>query len=302
MTVQRRSNPWEKGVLLNFSSKLWFATVKIPKDKLKNLPSSVRGIQDLLTDRGPLDEVHSVYKKAKAFIRSETLDFPINAFTFVDKDRVEFIDGRLQEFDALFNEKVEALDKVYRKLIRQTKADLEEEGKARKFKAQDFFDESRYPKRVKDRFRLSWNYYDIEVSGVIGETDPRLLKQKQKEYQGQWDEFLDMTFIVAREAVLKKVEVIRDSAVNETIDQRSVTAIENVIQKWEDLWSGHIGEREFRMAMAQVKKEVKGMSADRLRDNEAYRKEVIKTFTGLAKDLSAAEPKKRAIKVKKIAR
>lgn len=283
-----------KGVLIAIKSKLWFATVKVASSKLKNLPDEVRGMQDLLSDKSSLKDIHKQYQAIKAYIRSETLPFPIDGFNFVSEERIELIDNRLQEMKKDFDDSVKVFARKYKSLIAKTRESLEKQSKKKNFNFSDFFDEGKFPDDISSRFAISWDFLELSLPGErLQSVSKSFYQKKKREYETLWQECLDLTMDTARQAMLEKIQRIQESCLAEKFDQRSVSALENALQKWSDLWSDFIGQRELRMVVSQLKREVKGMSADRLRNNEAYRGEVEKSFKGLADSLIRIDPNKK---------
>jgi len=271
MAKAKEVNKLEKlneGVCVNFQLGYWGASAKLDVKKLgKDVPKKiVRGMQDLLDDKLLVKDIYQVLRQAKYLVTGNSLPFPIDAVNFVPKSKIKEIDEGLQELDEELSVRVEKLCEKYDTLRKRFKK-----------KYPQYYQPNKYPSKdaLRNRFYMRWTFFEIGLPDAAASVlDPAEYKRVQNRMLAMVDEMEEMTMNLVASQVFERLEKLHKQCVSgEGLHGKTVGSINRFLEKWQELWSGHVDDQKMKMVMSRLRKEMKKVSIDRLKDNEAFREE-----------------------------
>jgi hypothetical protein len=104
--------------------------------------------------------------------------------------------------------------------------------------------------------------------------DPKLYKREQEKFQQMVKQMEEMVLNLVAHRMFKRVERLAGQCDSGKINRGTLNSIDRFLEKWDDLWSGHVDDKKMKMVMARMKKQMKEVSADRLKSNEEFREKV----------------------------
>lgn len=292
LTEIKDENMYQQGAVLILKIRKWGAAAGLPKELLgPDVPKKiVRGVQKLLADHKVLDEIKSVRSIVNKILRFYSVDHPIPGFRFVLGDNIPKVDDLLKEVKERYYLLVQRLVDTY-----------EDDVQAYATQYPTWYQASRHKYPTKQelgkRFELSWRWALLKPpSEEMSFISPELIKQEQEKFREEIREIKSIAMDAARAKILKRIQKIQKQCIDDTVHQKTLNGLDQMLARWDSMWSGFVGNREFRKTIDEVKAHAKKLSADRLRDNETFRKETQKEFGKLAERLEVASvmrPKKR---------
>jgi len=258
-----------EGVLCSFQTGFWSASAKLDNNKLgKEVPKKiVRAMQDLLDDKLLIQDIYTVLRQAKYLVMNNSLPFPIDAVTFVPKHKVPEINDGLLEFQEELDERIESLINKYDSLKKKFKA-----------KYPKFYDENRYPSKeqLRRRYYMRWRFFQIGIPDQNAtELDPQQYKREVEKFKDMVKEMEEMTVTLIGNEVLTRIEKLhKQCETGEGLHGKTVNSINRLIEKWDDLWKGHVDDKKMKMIIARLRKEMSKVTIDRLKGNDQFRSEV----------------------------
>ena len=259
----------QEGVLCNLKIGRWDASAKLSKDKLgKDVPKEIiRAMQDLIEDRRLLKDIATIRRMAKGHLMRNSLPFPIDGVWFVPKDRIDYIDHQFKQYKKENDARVELLINNYSKL----KASM-------KKKYPDYYRPKKYPSvsQLRVKFYFNWQFFHIALpkSGKASVLSPKLYKREQEKFNGMIKEMEEMTVTLIANRLFHRINRLSEQCSSGKVNKGTITSIDRFLKNWNDLWSGYIDQKRLRTIMAQLKAQMKTVSADNLKDNEDYREKI----------------------------
>jgi hypothetical protein len=269
-----------EGVLCSFQVGYWGASAKLDKGNLgANVPKKiVRAMQDLFDDKLLIQDIMTVLRQAKYFVTSNSLPFPIDAVTFIPKHKITEINEGLQEYKAELKERVDRLVSKYDTLRNRFKR-----------KYPDYYRPEKYPdkKRLRARYYMRWNFFQIGVpEAAAAVIDPEEYKREVNKFKGMVSEMEDLTInLIGNELLTRLDKLHTQCTTGEGLHGKTVNSINRLVEKWDDLWRGHVDDKKMKMIITRLRKEMKKVSIDRLKGNEHFRAEVGDKLGAMLKKL-----------------
>ena len=271
----------QEGVLCQLKMGRWDARVRLPKSKFgKELPTEiVRGMQDVIDDRTLLKDLATIRRSAKGLLQRSSLPFPVDGVFWVPKEKVP-------ELDDAFNEFKQEKDNRLKKLIKNI-------GKMKtKFKSRypDFYEEKYYPStsKLESKFYFYWNFFQMSIPDKeAGILSPEMVRRETAKLKGMVKDMETMTLNLVGNMLFKRVNKLAKQCDNEKINGGTVASIDRFIERWDDLWRDHVDQKQLKMIMSRLKKEMKTATADRLKDNESFREDMQGNLEKLMTKLKA---------------
>lgn len=259
----------QEGVLCNLKIGRWNASTKLPKDKLgKEVPKEiVRAMQDLLEDKSFLKNISTIRRMAKGKLLRHSIPFPIDGIWFVPKEQIEYLDHQFKQFKEENDRRVDVFIQNYSRLKSNMK---------KRYPA--YYRPEKYPSisSLKRKFYFNWQFFHITLpeSGKASVLSPKLYKKEQEKFQGMIKQMEEMSVSLIGQRLLKRIDRLSGQCASGKISSATVNSIDKFLQKWNELWSGYIDEKRLRTIMAQLKAQMKQVSADRLKDSEDLREAI----------------------------
>jgi hypothetical protein len=284
----------QEGVLCSLKIGRWNASAKIdPTIMGKNVPKEIlRTMQDMVTDKTILKEIGNVRNTTNYALKMNSITFPVEELRFVPKYKID-------DLNTLFTEKKREHKRLVEKLIRNM------DKLKRKFQRQypEHFEliRTKYPTddQLRAKFHFSWNFFQMtlpdENAGIL---EPSVYKREAKKLQGIVKEMENMTINMVGNLLHEKIKRLETQCDDGNINAATVRSIENFLDKWNDLWSGHIDERKFRSIVSSVRKQMKTTSAEVLKENSEVREALgakLGKIIGRIENVKAVDLKRRLV-------
>jgi hypothetical protein len=269
-----------EGVLCSFQLGYWGASAKLDNKNLgKDVPKKiVRAMQDLLEDKLLIQDIYAVLRQAKYLVTNNSLPFPIDAVTFIPKHKVTEVNDGLLELDEELDDRVERLIGKYDTLRKQFKK-----------KYPQYYRKEKYPTKsqLRKRYYMRWRFFQIGVPDQAAtELDPKQYKREVDKFKDMVKEMEEMTITLIGNQVLERIDKLhKQCETGEGLHGKTVSSINRLIAKWDDLWKGHVDDKKMKMIIIRLKKEMGKVSIDRLKGNEDFRLEVGKKLGNMMKKL-----------------
>ena len=275
-----RTEQLQEGVLCNLRIGRWDASAKLPKDKLgKDVPKEIiRAMQDLIEDKRLLKDIATIRRSAKGLLMRNSIPFPIDGIWFVPKDRIDYIDDQFRQYKEVNDERVESLIKNYSKL----KANM-------KKKYPNYYRPKKYPSisQLRKKFYFNWQFFHIALpkSGKASVLSPKLYKKEQEKFKGMIKQMEEMTVTLVAQRLFIRINRLSEQCASGKINAGTVNSIDRFLKNWNKLWSGYVDEKRICIIMAQLKTQMKTVSADHLKDSEDFRETIGNKMDSLIKKL-----------------
>ena len=263
-----KSEQLQEGALCQLKIGRWDASVKMPNDKLgKDIPKEiVRAVQDLIEDRTLLNDLATIKRMAKGFLWRNSLPFPVDGVFWIPKKDIVRIDEKFMELQTEHFERVEKLLENYNKLIQNFKD-----------KYPKYYRKDKYPtiNRLRSKYYFYWNFFHFEIpSKKTKILSPEIYKREQEKFQGMVKQMEEMTINIIGNTLIDRFNSLAKQCDSGKINSATVNSFSTFIKKWDDLWKDHIDDRKMKNIMIMLKRHMKGMTTDRLKDNESFREKM----------------------------
>lgn len=271
----------QEGVLCQLKMGRWDARVRLPKHKFgKEVPKEiVRGMQDVIQDRTMLKDLATIRRSAKGLLQRNSLPFPVDGVFWVPKEKVAELDEAFKDFKV---EKESRLKKLLAN-IDKMKADF-------KKKYPDYYHDKYYPNKQKlqSKFYFHWNFFQMAIPDAkAGILSPAMVKRETEKLRGMVKEMESMTVNLVGNMLFTRVQKLAKQCDDEKINAGTVASIDRFIERWDDLWRDRIDQKQLKMVMARLKKEMKSTTVDRLQDNEHFRNQMQESLESTLSKIKA---------------
>ena len=195
-------NIFEQGCLVQLTVSQWGAAKKIDKRKITEMVSSPEWVRasKKLVDPEALKPISKIVNKARSYLASISLPFPINGLVFVPKDLISKVDTKLQEFKDDYNFAVSKFVSDYDGLRSLAMSYLGE-----------LFNEMDYPVDVRSKFAFAWRFVIMDVpNGNVGLLSPEVYQREKEKFVQTMDEARELAVQSLREEFLSMVERITE--------------------------------------------------------------------------------------------
>lgn len=258
----------QEGVLCSLKMGRWDASIRMDKSKLgKEVPKAiVRAMHDLVDDRTLLKDMATIRRMAKGLLQRNSIPFPIDGVWFVPKEKIVMLD---EEFEKFKDEHAVRLGKFmddYGKLKRDFKK-----------KYPTYYNEEKYPskKKLRDKFRFDWQFFQIGLPDKGAKIlSAKMYKRETEKFSGMVKQMEEMTISMVGNMLFRRIKKLSGQCETGKINAGTFNSVDRFLHRWDDLWKDHVDEKKLTLIMAQLKREMKKASVDRLKDNESFREAV----------------------------
>ncbi len=270
-----------EGVLCSLNCGRWSASVRLPKDKVNddNLPKEiVRMMQDVVDDKTLIKDIQTILRKARRFLQDNSIPFPVEGVFFVPKEKIELLDNTFKQMHAEKEARIDTLIKNYIPLKTRFKKAYPE-----------YYDERYYPNKreLRKKFYMRWQFFQFtlpdEGANILS---PKMYKREKEKFQNMVKNMEEMTISLISEQLSKRLDSLAKQCDSGKINAGTVNAVDRFLNRWSDLWEGHVDNKKMRMIMNRLKNQMRKTSADRLKGNEHFRSETAEKIGKLMKGLN----------------
>ena len=281
-TVDQKLARLNEGTLCSIQTGFWGASAKYDKNKLgKDVPKDiVRAMQDLIDDKVLMDDIRNIQWQAKYLVKNNSLPFPIDAVFFLPKNKIVYINERLEELMAEFDERLDKFVRNYDKLIKRFAKNHPKEYRPEKYPSK---------KAIRNKFYIRWTFFSIDSpESTAGILDPNDYKRAVSKFQGMVDEMEEMALNVIGNDLFERLGKLQSQcASGEGLHGKTVGSINRFLDKWKDLWRGNVDDRKMKIIISRLKNEMKSVEIGRLKDNEHFREEFAGKLSGIMKKIES---------------
>jgi len=255
----------QEGALCQLNIGRWAATSRMSKDKLGDeVPKEiVRAMQDLIEDKTLIKDIHSIKRQAKSFLIENSLPFPVRGVFWVRRDHIPKLDDKFGELKRLYERQALQLADGLQKMKRRFRR-----------KYPEYYNERKYPTKAAliKRHRFTWNFFQFTIPDEETEIlSPEMYKREQRKFQNMVAEMENLTLNVIGNELLKRIEALKAQCDNDSVNLRTVKAMDGFMDKWRNLWDGHVDNKRMNSIMKSLRVQMARTSADRLKNNEDFR-------------------------------
>lgn len=255
----------QDGVFCQLKMGRWDARTHIPTSKLSNkIPQEIiRVRQDTIEDRTLLQDLTAIRRSAKGLLKRNSLPFPIDGLFWIPKDKIIYLDEQFTQFKEQYKNRIIKLCDNIKK--------MEEEFKS---KYPDFYDSKNYPSQnvLKKKFYFHWNFLHFATPSKKAKIlSPKLYKKEKDKFDNMISQMEEMTVNLIGNSILTRIDKLASQCESGKINNGTISSISKLLKRWESLWKDHIDEAKIKSVMDMLKKQMKTVSTERLKNNEDFR-------------------------------
>ena len=255
------------GVLCSLKIGRWNASTKIdPKAISDTAPREIlRTMQDMLTDKTYIKEIATIRNTTNYALKTNSLLFPVEELKFVPKAKIGELNDLFTQNRREHRLAVERLIKNMTKLRNKFQKEYPEHYELIKHK---------YPTadEIRAKFHFSWNFFQMQLPDKnAGVLEPAVYKREAKKFQKMVREMEQMTVNMIGNMLHERIKKLEEQCDEGSVNAATVKSVDNFLEKWEDLWSGHIDQTEFKRIVDTVRKQMKKTTIESLKENEEVR-------------------------------
>jgi len=262
----------QEGAFCQLKIGRWDASIRLPKEKLGNqIPKEIiRANQDLIEDRTLLKDLATIRRSAKGYLFRNSLPFEIDGVYWVRKDKIPEMDAKFDEFKDEYKIRLDKLARNYIKMKNNFRK-----------KYPDYYNGKKYPStsKLKSKFYFRWNFFHFAIPDKETKIlSPKLYKREQEKFKNMIANMEEMTITLIGNLLIRRAQRLSNQCDSGKINGGTVASIERFMKRWDELWSDYVDEEKMQKIMKSLKKQVKSMSAERLKNNEDFRSKMGKTL------------------------
>jgi len=261
-------NVFREGVLVHLKVGRWGARAKMKEEHLPDdFPREVaRAVQDLIEDKTLLQDISSIRRECKRYLINRSLPFPVDGLFFVPKKFILDIDNFFENKKEEYNEKVNEFFSQYGRLKRDFRRRYPE-----------IYRDEKYPREsiLRRKFYFHWSFRQFVVPDKEMEIlSPDVYRKEMAKFKQDIEEMKNMTVAVIGNAFVKKINTLARQCNNEKINAGTIKGINQLLEKFDTLWGDFVGQKQLKSTIEEVRRHMKTVSADRLRENEDFREKI----------------------------
>ena len=275
-TLEEKLARLNEGTLCSIQTGFWGASAKYDKNKLgKDVDKEiVRAMQDLIDDKTLMDDIRNIQWQAKYLVKNNSMPFPIDGVFFLPKNKIVYINDRLEELLEEFDQRLDKFVRNYLRLIKRFKKNHPKDYRPEKYPTK---------KQIKNKYYLRWTFFKIEgPENIAGILDPNEYKRAVSKFQSMVDEMEEMAVNVIANQLFERAEKLYQQCVTgEGLHGKTVGSLNRFLDKWQELWRGNVDNKKMKIIVSRLKKEMKKVEITRLKDNEEFRNEFSNKLGGI---------------------
>ena len=296
MATITEANIFETGMLIVLRAGQYAGRRKLDEEQMKGLPTEiVRGVQDMFDAKFKelLAESSAIVMRARGFIANVSIPFPIGNVYFIRNTNIQmvidFMDERIKERQEL----VENIVDNYLDAIKRFKAKYPEYYKASKGK---------YPSldELKDKFYMTYQFFQITAPDKNNKLiSPEQYKAENMKFKNAIVQMKEEVLATIYETLLNTTAKLKAQCDDSKINQTTIDSINRFLLKIDTAYADFIDRKDMKKAIAAIRKEMTGISADSLRSSDSIKEDFVKELQTTINDLKVLPdiPLKRAIQI-----
>jgi len=282
---------YKDGCLLNLSIGVWSASTAFDSSLVKDefSPEEKKLISSrnkIIQDEELLNEIDDIRNQTKREMRSWSIDFPVRGLYFVKKVHIIRLNEYFKGQQKVFYEKVQSFSgKLFEKggivdQFKESHPKLYEEAVKR----------NAYPDQysLQNKFHFAWTWRQLSLPDLNGKVfSPEMMKEEIEKAKAQINEMKAMTMQMVRETFLNKITSLQEQCGEDKINKRTVDAMNNWLQKFDELWSDFVWRKDLTKVIDEVRSTMEKASPEVLKENEKFRDQVGKKLGKIIEELKA---------------
>lgn len=269
----------QEGVFCQLKMGRWDARTRIPTSKLgRSIPVEIiRARQDTIEDRTLLKDLTTIRRSAKGVLKRNSLPFPIDGLFWIPKDKIPNIDDQFTRFKKQYEKRIDKLCNNIKKMEQEFKD-----------KYPDYYNKKNYPSQnsLRKKFYFHWNFLHFTVpSKKVKILSPELYRKEKEKFDQMISQMEEMTVNLIGNSLLNRINKLTSQCESGKINNGTVNSIDRILKRWKSLWEGHIDEAKLKTIMNMLKKQMKGVSTERLKNNEDFRNKLGKKLNDISKKI-----------------
>ena len=278
----KTGNIFAEGVLVSLRTRLWGATGRLESDMFEIMDDTIdkREIyasMSLLKNTSLIDAMRQTRDSARRYIKSNSIYFPDASFDFIPKHRIEEVAETLDRFQTRFFE--------YGEDLIETLKDLEDEFR----KAHpNLYSPNKYPSRARLRSIFEFKYVFRVFSAPdkeLGVISPEMYKREMAKWKEDIDSMKKQTAKIVCKEIADRIDALKEGCETGKITQTTIKAVNGMLEKFDQIWSGFVEEADVRKMIDDVKLYLDGTDAEMLRYDDNFRSMVSNKAAKIALQL-----------------
>ena len=281
-------NVFSKGVLVYIDIRVPGMYSKLPEEHLSGISEEmrklIRATYDKLEDKSLIHAMNSLRGRAKSYVNGISIPFPVYGLSFIRKQDIQECHIRLNSIEQQIKEAFEDFCEVYPDLEKQFSQDHPE-----------LYDPAKYPTvaYLKSHFRCKHSFRQFTVPDQeMSLLSPEIYQEEMQKFKDEMQEVKDMTLDVCKKEMVKKIDSLKKQCADDTINTATVNAVNDFLEKFDNLYSDFIDEKQIKKLISDVKEYMSGTEADYLRADDSFRKLVGDKMSEVSNSLQAIPDKK----------
>jgi hypothetical protein len=283
MIVVNENNIYEKGVLINLNMGAFSGRKKLSADQLENLPKEiVRGVHDLFEKsfKLKLNAVDSHDSSTRDDLKYWCIPFPLKGVYFLPSDRIEKVISFLEERKSSRQELIKEILDGYE----DAKAVFAEKYPEYYKRAQNSYPSK---SRLASRFYFEYQFLKISAPDNNSLISPEQYRKEMEKFRETINEMKQEVVSIVYQSLSDLTNRLKKQSKDGKMNQRTFNSLHKFLEQVDSTYTEFIDRKDLQDTLEKVKAEIKGMSADMLRDNDAQREKFHKAISALTNEIQA---------------
>ena len=241
-----------------------------------HLPVEItRAMQDRL-DRSLLKERLTLKSKIKTFIDNNSIAHPIPGLTFVPKEKIQTVDESLREFQEQDKNIIDRFLIEYPRLQREFE-----------LKYPEYYNPKHYPPaaQLRQKFEFTWRFFQLSIPENSGILTPEIYEAEKEKFQNEMEQWRRMILNEVGNAFMTRLDSLILQEEKGTMNAGTMNAVNNFLDKFDNLWSGFVFSEEMRKLVGDLKQYAGTVERDRIKDNPVMQRDIAEKAKELAAKL-----------------
>jgi hypothetical protein len=277
------NNIFEKGMLISLNMGAYSGRKKLDKDQLENLPKEiVRGVHDLFEHafKEKLEAISKHDSETRGNVKALSVPFPIDGIYFLSYERIENVIAYLDERKKSRWELVEEVLEHY------------EEAKnafAKKYPSYYAKAQYKYPSKAKlaGRFYFEYQFLKISAPDKNPMISPEQYKREMEKFRQTITDMKQEVVGIIYQSLSDLTNRLKRQSKDGKMNQRTFNNLHKFLEQVDSTYTEFVDRKDLQETLKKVKAEIKGMSADMLRDNDSQRAKFHKAISALTAEIQA---------------
>lgn len=211
-----------------------------------------------------LKRVSAILAQAKTLWIMSTVDFPVDGIRLISRKQIEKFSKSMDELKVFLDAALADLQANWSEIKAQAKIDLG-----------DLYNETDYPEEVKQFFRISYEFPEVEPPQHLRQLHPELYEREKKRIAARFDEALQGATEQMTDALSGMVEHLIDKLTPGSDGKQkiiSTSAVENMAEFFTRFEALNIkSDAALTAAVEQAKQLISGVDVKELRKDDSQR-------------------------------